>query len=73
MQKVVPRRALITTDPSKNVFFGPINRLPDVRPSDPDRLTAAYRAKIWMTWCRRSSDCAYIRDEYLPHCHAQRR
>jgi len=71
MQKVVPQLdALITTDPATNVFFGPINRLPDTfSATDRDRLTAAYRAKI-------SDDLvpaferlrAYIRDEYLPHC-----
>jgi uncharacterized protein (DUF885 family) len=71
MEKVLPQLdAMITTDPTRNVFFGPIERMPDtIDATSRDWLTAKYRAAIQDELVPAFERLrAFIRDEYLPHC-----
>jgi uncharacterized protein (DUF885 family) len=69
MEKVLPQLdALITENPEKSPFWGPIARLPEeFSPADKERLTAAYRALIsdeLMPAYQALRD--FVADEYLP-------
>jgi uncharacterized protein (DUF885 family) len=71
IEKVVPQLdAMITTDPTQNVFYGPVNRFPDaIGAADRDWLTAKYRAAIQDELVPAFARLrAFIRDDYLPHC-----
>jgi uncharacterized protein (DUF885 family) len=71
IEKVVPQLdAMITTDPSQNVFFGPINLFPaGIDATARDWLTAQYRAAIQDELVPAFERLrAFTRDEYLPQC-----
>jgi len=71
IEKVLPQLdAMITEDPSQNVYFGPIEHFPDaISATDRDWLTAQYRAAIKDELVPAFERLrAFIRDEYLPHC-----
>jgi uncharacterized protein (DUF885 family) len=71
MEKVLPQlTALTVEDPTKSIFWGPIEKMPkEFSAADRERLVAAYRAMI----TRQLNPAykrlrAYIADEYLPKC-----
>jgi len=71
MQKVLPQLdALVVEDPTKSIFWGPIEKMPQQFPAaDRERLTTAFRTLITTQLnpaYRRLR--AYINDEYLPKC-----
>jgi uncharacterized protein (DUF885 family) len=71
MQKVLPQlEALTVEDPTKSIFWGPIEKLPkDFPAADRERLTAAYRALITTQLNPAYQRLrTYIADEYLPKC-----
>jgi len=69
MQKVLPQLdALVVEDPTKSIFWGPIDKMPQgFAAADRERLTAAFRnmvtAQLNPAYKRLR---AYIADEYLP-------
>lgn len=70
MEKVLPQLAdLASTDPTKNIFYRPLDNLPDAIPAaERPKLTQRYRDAIEKQIApayRRLHD--YIRDEYIPH------
>jgi uncharacterized protein (DUF885 family) len=69
MEKVLPQLAAnIGDDVEKNIFWGPIDKLPKDFPSaDRERLTAAFRAMIGTQLIPAYKRLhTYIADEYLP-------
>jgi uncharacterized protein (DUF885 family) len=71
MQKVLPQLdALTVDDPTKSIFWGPIENMPkEFSAADRERLTAEYRTLIStqiMPAYKRLR--GYIADEYLPKC-----
>jgi uncharacterized protein (DUF885 family) len=70
IEKVLPQLdAMITADPTQNVYFGPIAHFPDgISATDRDWLTAQYRAAIGDKLVPAFERLrAFVRDEYLPH------
>ena len=70
IEKVLPQLdAMITADPTQNVYFGPIAHIPDgISATDRDWLTAQYRAAIGDKLVPAFERLrAFVRDEYLPH------
>ncbi|MBI2518240.1 MAG: DUF885 domain-containing protein [Opitutae bacterium] len=71
MERVLPQlEPLMADDEAKNIFFGPLQKLPaDLSAADKDKLAADYRAGlrgiVLPAYARLH---AFIRDEYLPHC-----
>ncbi|HEX8504744.1 MAG TPA: DUF885 domain-containing protein [Hymenobacter sp.] len=71
--KMIPQLdALAAADPAKNVFYGPIAKLPATLPAaDKERLTAAYQraisAELVPTYQKLS---AFLKNEYLPKARA---
>jgi uncharacterized protein (DUF885 family) len=68
VEKVIPQlEAMITTDPTRNVFYGPIRNLPaTLAASDRDAITARYRGKIQDELVPALLRLrAFLRDEYL--------
>ena len=71
--KMIPQlRELQVTDPTKSLFYGPINRLPKaIGTADRQRLTTAYRQAILtelVPSCRKMAD--FLEREYLPKARA---
>ncbi|MBT2556743.1 DUF885 domain-containing protein [Hymenobacter sp. ISL-91] len=69
VQKMIPQmRAMETKDPTKSLFYGPINKLPANLPdADKQRLTAAYQTAILMELVpayKKLGD--FLETEYLP-------
>ncbi|UYZ63441.1 DUF885 domain-containing protein [Hymenobacter weizhouensis] len=69
VQKMIPQlRAMETPDPTKNLFYGPINRLPEgVSAADKQRLAQAYQQAIrqeLMPSYKKLAD--FLETEYLP-------
>ncbi|AII53094.1 DUF885 domain-containing protein [Hymenobacter sp. APR13] len=73
VKKMIPQmRDLVVTDPTKSLFYGPINKLPaDLPAADKDRLTAAYRKAIMeelVPTYQKLGD--FLEKEYLPKSRA---
>jgi uncharacterized protein (DUF885 family) len=73
VKKMIPQmRDLVVTDPTKSLFYGPINKLPaDMPAADKDRLTAAYRKAIMeelVPTYQKLGD--FLEKEYLPKSRA---
>ena len=72
-ERVLPQLdAQIVAGAEDSLYWGPVRNMPtDLPAADRERLTAAYRAAIEtriVPSYRKLRD--YMRDEYLPHCHA---
>lgn len=68
--KMVPQlEAFVTTDPTKSVFYGPVNNMPATfSDADKQRLTAAYVKLINEQISPSYKKLAeFIKNEYLPH------
>ncbi|WBO82972.1 DUF885 domain-containing protein [Hymenobacter yonginensis] len=73
VKKMIPQmRDLVVMDPTKSLFYGPINKLPaDMPAADKDRLTAAYRKAIMeelVPTYQKLGD--FLEKEYLPKSRA---
>ncbi|KUG06996.1 DUF885 domain-containing protein [Solirubrum puertoriconensis] len=69
VQKMIPQmEAMVVSDPSKSLFYGPINKFPaSVSEADRKRITEAYRAAIsneLVPTYRRLGQ--FLKTEYLP-------
>ncbi|MGV3558861.1 DUF885 domain-containing protein [Larkinella arboricola] len=69
VEKMIPQMTdLVVTDPTKSLFYGPINRLPkDFGEADKTRLTAAYKTAILeeiVPTYKKLGD--FLKNEYLP-------
>jgi len=69
VQKMVPQmRDLVVTDPTKSLFYGPINKMPaDISAADKQRITAAYKKAIMeelVPTYKKLGD--FLEKEYLP-------
>ncbi|MBC6696505.1 DUF885 domain-containing protein [Hymenobacter puniceus] len=73
VKKMIPQmRDLVVTDPTKSLFYGPINKLPaDMPAADKDRITTAYRKAIMeelVPTYKKLGD--FLEKEYLPKSRA---
>jgi uncharacterized protein (DUF885 family) len=73
VQKMIPQmRDLQVTDPTKSLFYGPINKLPaDMPAADKNRITAAYKQAIMeelVPTYKKLGD--FLEKEYLPKSRA---
>ncbi|SMB93407.1 protein of unknown function DUF885 [Hymenobacter roseosalivarius DSM 11622] len=69
VEKMLPQlQAMVTTDPSKSIFYGPVAKFPTaVPPADQQRLTAAYQQAIkeqLVPTYQKLHD--FLKNEYLP-------
>ena len=71
MERVLPQlEPLMADDPERNIFFGPLQRLPaDLAPADREKLAAEYRAAIHDVIIPAYQRLhAFIKNEYLAQC-----
>ncbi|WP_345072316.1 DUF885 domain-containing protein [Hymenobacter fastidiosus] len=73
VQKMIPQlRALVVTDASKSLFYGPVTLFPkDVAAADQQRLTKAYQQAILQDLAPTYKKLAdFLQNEYLPKARA---
>ncbi|WP_026897216.1 DUF885 domain-containing protein [Daejeonella oryzae] len=69
VEKMIPQmEAMIVTDPSKSLFYGPLNKFPDqLSESDRSRLTGLYKQAILNELVPSYQKLAvFLKNEYLP-------